>query len=308
MMWEYNGYWNKSKLYVDRALREDRNGAMFAFWMALALEHLGRASLAKIHPALLADPQDGYNILFAFGYGNTKTPKTIGAKTVFDRCRTIIEGFTEDDVKTSQVIIGRRNEELHTGAPTFEDLPNSLWLTQFYKCCSVLLSHQGKTLADLFGADKARAADDMINAAAENVKADVERTIGLAKAKFDKLTTADKELAKDQAKSYNIITLASKSSAAKKDCPACGGKGIISGKEIRTVDPRLDEDQIILETVFLPEEFTCNICNLHLTGHGHLHYAGLGGQYNKTTVEDAMTYYASQLDPADFYEPDYGND
>src|SRR5207247_655569 len=102
--------------------------SLFPLWCSLGLEILARARLAFIHPVLLADPRQDGSIMFSFGYDTPKeTPRSIPAKSVFMRCQRAIPEFTEDDFKLCMTITARRNEELHTGAPAFEDLPNRLW-------------------------------------------------------------------------------------------------------------------------------------------------------------------------------------
>ena len=182
--WSYDSLWQKTKLYVQRALEAEREGPLFPFWAILALELLGRATLAKVHPALLADPQQGENILHAFGYGAAKNPKSVSAKTVFLRCKEIVPNFTEQDVKICMGMIERRNEELHAGAPAFEDLPTQLWLADYFRLCQLLLSSQDLTLVDLFGQEETSAAEEMIQAAEEQVLKKANQAIAEAKKLF----------------------------------------------------------------------------------------------------------------------------
>src|SRR5438874_11761280 len=96
MDWSFEKLMNKARIYVQRAF--DANGredALVPFWATIALEFLGRAVLAKINPALVADPQLGENLLYACGFKSVKSPKSIMAKTVFARCEAIIEDFTQ---------------------------------------------------------------------------------------------------------------------------------------------------------------------------------------------------------------------
>ena len=95
MIWSYDSLWQKTKTYVDRALAQERESDEFALWSALTLEFLARATLARVHPALLADPRTGANLLHVFGYGTLDSPKSIMAKTVFERCRVIVPEFTK---------------------------------------------------------------------------------------------------------------------------------------------------------------------------------------------------------------------
>ncbi len=57
--WSHDGLWAKAVIYAQRATDEDRDGPLFPLWATLALEFVARACLAKVHPALLADPREG---------------------------------------------------------------------------------------------------------------------------------------------------------------------------------------------------------------------------------------------------------
>jgi len=190
--WSYDALFNKAQLYVERALQSDRNGSLFPFWSSLALELIGRATLSKIHPALIADPREGHNILHAFGFSPKKgVPKTIGAKTIFLRLQIIIPEFTVEDEKFCQSFINMRNEELHTGTPIFEDFSTNIWLTKFYKAIKVLLEFQEKSLADLFGADEAEVAEQMIEENKAELVSKVKQKISKYKDVFEELDQPD---------------------------------------------------------------------------------------------------------------------
>jgi len=75
--WTYDGLWAKTRAYSQRASHEDTDGPLFPLWSTLSLEFLARSSLAYIHPALLADPREGENVLHAFGYEIESTPRSI---------------------------------------------------------------------------------------------------------------------------------------------------------------------------------------------------------------------------------------
>jgi hypothetical protein len=305
-VWDYDRFWNKCKVYVERGLNEDRTGPLFAFWLALTLEHLGRATLAKIHPALLADPGEGGNIMYAFGYPVKTDPKSIPAKTVFVRCQIIVADFTEDDGKFCMTIINRRNEELHSGSTAFEDLPTALWMTPFFRVCKILLISQGKTLSDLFDETEAHAAEEMIEAADKTIKSNIEKQIGTSKSKF--LAFTKKEQAQKKAAGLTQAEANTGRNGKLAVCPACGAQASLQGKTIKLGGERLEDDLIHQETVILPTTFHCYSCDLHLDDHGALNAAGLGGQFNRVNKYDPMDFYSSQMDPADFYEEDYGND
>src|SRR5438270_7047263 len=132
MYWDYDGLWQKAKVYAGRAFSSDRSGAMFPFWATLCLEFLARATLSRINPCLLADPTEGDNILYACGFSSSKAPISIKAKTVFLRCQRVVSNFTAEEFSFCMSLIQRRNEELHTASPAFEDFPTGLWLARFF--------------------------------------------------------------------------------------------------------------------------------------------------------------------------------
>src|SRR5579884_2801361 len=50
MNWDFDALWSKAKYYYRKALSEPRDSQDFGLFCALALEFVGRASLAKLHP------------------------------------------------------------------------------------------------------------------------------------------------------------------------------------------------------------------------------------------------------------------
>jgi hypothetical protein len=89
MNWSFAALFAKAKLYMERADEEDANSPLFPFWASLSLEFLCRAALSAVHPSLLADPREGSNLLYACGIEVKTAPKSIPAKTVFDRCQSV---------------------------------------------------------------------------------------------------------------------------------------------------------------------------------------------------------------------------
>jgi hypothetical protein len=205
VIWGYDGLWQKAKQYVERAYREDREGPLFAFWSSLSLEFLARATLALIHPALLADPNNPENLLFAFGIEKTNKPKSIAITTVFLRCMSVSPEFTKDVSDACTTITERRNSELHSGELAFDGIPTSIWLAQFYKACSILLKSQKKTLADLLPPEEVAAANEMIVGLDRKYHNEAARLIGEAKGRFEKLSQDEQEARRIMARSRLVL-------------------------------------------------------------------------------------------------------
>ena len=73
-IWSEEALLRKASVYVERASSVDPESGLEQLWSLIGLELLARATLARVHPALLADPQDGGHLLYAFGFGEPKPP------------------------------------------------------------------------------------------------------------------------------------------------------------------------------------------------------------------------------------------
>ena len=304
-VWSYDKLWLKAKVYMQKAFDEDRDGDMFPFWSAIALEFVARATLASVHPALLASPQEGSHILYVFGYYKPAPykPISIPTKTVLERCKVVVVNFTDNEKTFCEDITSRRNEELHSGGLGFDSYPTSKWLSKYFKVLKILLEFQGKTLEDFLGKDESKAAEEMI----------AERDATLEKSIRDRISK--------HSKSFSSLALAvqteliEKSKAEKwfairhyrKDltCPACSNLGVLSGKLISVSESIAGESEIIQNLNVLPTHFKCFCCDLELHNHTELDVIELGGQYKVEEIYDPREYFEIEDREQDF---DYGND
>jgi hypothetical protein len=312
MMWSFDSLWQKAKLYMQRALAAERDGALFPFWATLALEFLGRATLARIHPTLLADPegQAGDNLFYACGYPSPKQPRSIMAKTVFLRCQRVVADFTHSEGDFCLALIDRRNRELHTGDAAFEDYGTQLWLAEFYRIAKLLLHGIGKNLIDFVGNSEAGAAEEMILAVEGKAKKTALDAIAAAKRTFDALGRSMQNERQEQGSSKAVELR--KFGSIIISCPSCGARALLSGKTVSASEPRLEDGVILQEHVMLPVRFQCFSCGLILDGHAKLYGAELGGQYSITEEHNPVEFLridvGSYFDPADYFEEEYGND
>jgi len=296
MIWNEQALWQKAKLFASRAFELDREESVFPLWAILAMELLARATLAHVHPALLADQRNGDNLLYAFGYGTESAPKSVPAKTVLSRCSKIVPRFTEREERQCKALIERRNAELHSGELAFESFSTASWLAEYFMACRVLVEFQGKTLEELFGPDEAAAANEMIDNVAGTVRDAVKQKIADAETAYSSLAEDEQTVRKKREEPPRHLT------SRAQECPACRNSAMLSGKIVRADEPRTADEILYRDLHVLPTTLVCSACGLMLRDHGELHAAGLGGQY---TVSE-------ELDPVDhfgFYEePDYGND
>jgi hypothetical protein len=95
-MWEYEGFIAKAQLYFTRGREHPAaDDDVLAHWLLLGLEFVLRAPLAKIHPALLAEP-NGNAIMNACGVPSaldSTSPKSIQTKAVILRLGSIVPGL-----------------------------------------------------------------------------------------------------------------------------------------------------------------------------------------------------------------------
>lgn len=294
----HDSLWQKAKLYARRAVGTPRDDPTFGLWATLALELLARSTIASVHPALVADPQEPQYLLYAFGFRTDRAPRSIPAKAVFARCEAIVPDFTDAERTFAMTLIERRNAELHSGEPAFYEHPSSEWLAEYYRVCEILLAYQRRGLGHLIGGDEAKTARKLIRAANSNVRSRVLSELAKCRIAFETLLPDEQRRVAEEGRVRTIVAL-ERALGRSARCPACKSVGAHVGQRVRASEPIAYEDQILIKTVVLPTRFRCYACGLHLTNHGQLHFAGLGDQF---TVDE-------YIDPADFYglvyAPDY---
>jgi hypothetical protein len=306
MSWKSEDLWNKACLYFSRAFEVDREDPLFPLWSSLGLELLARAAVAKVHPVLLADPQQGENLLYACGFPSTAAPKSVPAKTVFHRLTVVLPGFSETDFKFCTALMEMRNAELHSGELPFDKYPATKWFPQLCRICKVLTGFCEKTLADLIGNEEAKAAEEAISALETKLHAEVNRLIKDAKTAFDELSVETRLENIKKAKDELVRHMDWK--ARKVKCPACEVQGILQGKILKMLNPRATGDGIEERAVIMPVKFSCLACGLDLPTHQHLFIAGMAEHYTETSLADPKDYYGIEFDPSEYYGEEYGNE
>ncbi len=303
-IWTYDKLWSKGKVYIQKAFAEDRDGDMFPFWSAIALEFIARATLAKVHPVLLADPRVGEHLLYVFGYQKNPhyVPISIPTNSVLERCEVIVPSFTNSEKEFCKEITTRRNEELHSGGLGFDAFPTKKWLSKYYRTLKILLDFQGKTLTDFLGEDEAVAAEEMIKERDATLEKFIKGKISAYRKEFESLPP---EVQREKIINSESVKWTVRSPYKKDEkCPACGNNGVIAGKLISTSEGVAGDVEIIQNLNVLPTEFKCFCCTLELTNHLELDVVEMGGQYKIEEGFDPKDYYDIVIEP-DF---DYGND
>lgn len=306
MSWKTDDLWQKARLYFARAFSVDREDPLFPLWSSIALELTARAAVAKVHPALLADPQQGENILYACGYPSSSVPKSVPAKTVFHRLTVVAPGFTDADFKFCTALMQMRNAELHSGELPFDKYPAKNWFPHLCRVAKLLVEFCGKTMEELFGKAEAKAAEEMIKALEAKLHDEVNTIVKKAKESFESLGVEER-LKKIQALK-TVLVKHSDWKSKRMNCPACGAEGILHGEVLKTLEAKATEQGIEERAVIMPTKFTCLACDLVLPTAQHLLIVGMAEHFTVATIMDPKDYYGIEFDPSEYYEEDYGND
>ncbi|HWO18325.1 MAG TPA: hypothetical protein VNO30_06100 [Kofleriaceae bacterium] len=292
--------WNKSKVFLERALSRRDAGEFeeFQLWAVMTLEVLGKAALAHVHPALVADPQDFESLLAACGAGKSPEFRTIQAKTVFSRCKRLVKGFDETCERFCLQMANDRNAELHSGAVPFTSVALDTWQPKLWHCVQLLTEAQGETLETLLGSDEAENAASIIDDASQALAAAVRGRIERARSEFSVGRSVEER--KHVAAAAKIAVQAQVGdSSTDVTCPACQCVGILSGDQIDEEFIDRDEDEPWLRWVkqtYAAERFRCVACKLHLEGEQELEVAEISTEFEKEKLQEA------------YDDDDYGND
>ena len=274
-MWSEQEYWSKGQLYIRRAQLAEADDGLYAFWMSLAMEFIARAALSKVSPVLNADPKQVDNIYFALGVGEVGTPKTVPLHSVFLRCVQVVDGFEEPNRKFCDFLGVQRNEELHTGALSFENLKLQEWLQRYYEVLDILCRHLEHDLDDLLGADEADAARKLLKASAEGLQSSVRQSIAAHKSVFDGKSQKERQQLRNDARGRAEAATMSVDLSDLVDCPACASIGFITGRTIRRSGAYYEDESLFENVTGLAESFLCHACGLSLPSAPHVLWSGI---------------------------------
>lgn len=297
----------KSKAYIRKALlrKEAYDLDEYQLWASLALELLGKSSLADRHPSLIVDPTHQPSLLAACSIALSTDIKTISAKTLFERLRKTIEKFDGTTAAFCDEIALRRNAELHSGDTPFKAMHLAAWESKYWYAASVILDGSGSMLDEWLGTDQAEAPREIVKHAIDAKKQAAQLRIERAAADFMERSPNDRKHAQSFAESRNASSYRNLFGAIYDlewdvRCPACKSKAFVAGIQVaeEIVDSTIDDEEAweSVETVYQPEEFSCPTCGLKLEGSLELIIAGLADDHT-VVREREMTH-----------EPEYGND
>jgi hypothetical protein len=292
MSWERDPLWAKARLFFQHALNTQRDDATFGLWCSIGLEMLARATLASVSPTLLAQPDNEQKNLLHVVHKESELlfPKSIAATQVFELCRRMFPVFSEEDRKVAFALLNQRNAELHSGAAAFEEYRSSQWLAGFYHACRSLTTVLEESLEDLFGAQEAKFAEEMLAENRDNVKKEVLSAIAAHKRVFEAKQPDEQEAAKLEAE--ELGQKLSTQRHHRVTCPACGCTATVQGRPFGKEHVTHEESgEIVVRQAVSPTEFSCHTCGLTLATYAQLETAGLGDHYTRMTTYSAEEYY-----------------
>jgi hypothetical protein len=297
---------DKSKVYIGRGLAAKAAGSMgeYQLWASLALELVGKAALAKIHPCLVADPQSYVSLFAAAGMTVGTDIKSIIAKTLFERLTHVSRRF---DKKTQEFCTNmslKRNAELHSGEAPFEGVTAASWEARYWHTVEIILEAFGSSLESWLGADRAKAPKELLAEYKHATEEAAKIRVQTAAEAFSERPKKEQKEALAEAATLDTWT-ARRSFRLLADgiwgtaCPACGSRSFLAGTKYYEEPSEDDDEQSDEETVevyYNAEEFHCPSCGLALDNREAIEAAGLDIEHTETETRQRE------------YEPDYGND
>lgn len=301
--WDSETLWLKAKLFINYALDDEveRTFEERALWASLSLELLAKSALSRASPILIATPtEDGKNLLAAAGLiAGEATFKTVPAKTVFERCGHAFKPF---NTRAAMRVAADRNEYLHSSTPTFTPIPADAWWPRYWALAHVLVSACDEDLDSFVGAAHVTAVEAALAKNTKNIQDRLHMLLERAKQRLARFTAGEmrgQEL-RDWERPTDLSARLQYSDRIA--CPACGATdAVVEGQAVLEVRERYeqvaeDDYEVSVEIDVEADYLSCATCHLILDGYALVEAAGV------------PTAFKAEGDPADFYEPDYGND
>jgi len=297
----------KSQAYIGRALVAKGAASMgeYQLWASLALELVGKAALAKIHPCLVADPNSYVSLFAAAGLSVSPDIKTIIAKTLFERLTHVSKRFDESTKKFCINMSEKRNAELHSGEAPFDGVVASSWEGRYWHTVEIILEACDSSVEAWLGADKAKAPKALLAEFVHAIEEAAKVRVQTAAEAFNELKTKERELARARAEGVDIWAMRPRFRLSadhiwEAKCPACASRSFLAGvkydEEISDENDDEDPFEERVDVSYVAEEFQCPACGLQLDSRDAIEAVGLQVDHIETETRQRE------------YEPDYGND
>ena len=303
MEWDANNLFSKAQRYFELMYEQATDTWQYALFSSLALELLARATLANVSPAFLTDDDrnEHANLFYSLGFPSKSAkyvPRSISMTKV---CGRLSELFPQFDDSLSGFCVShssKRNAEVHSGATPFDGVEASSWLPRYLKCCSILLETMTFDLSIIMPSSEVAAGQAMIAADEQKVEKAALDQISAHKKVWDSKTPEEKTKLLAEANAWST-----RQAGHRVNCPACGSPSIVFGPAVGETKTTIKDDLITETLEHLPTKFECVACSLKINGVIKLSAAKLANRYKKTSVYDALEYYASEAEHYE-YAPD----
>lgn len=300
------GLLGKSHVYVQRAFRAKQANDLdeYQLWLSLALELLGKAALANIHPSLVVDPTHSNSLFAASGVFLSSDIKTITAGTLYDRLGRLSKYFDKNVKEFCDAISLRRNAELHSGELPFQQMRLEAWEGRFWHAAQIILDLLRSNLEEWLGADRAQAPKQIVAEAAEALQEAAKLRVVQAREHFQARPKKQRDEALELSKNKHAFHYPKMFKLVAEhewevDCPACTGRAFFAGDsfEEQVLDSSPGEDgwEEEVEKTYGAEEFRCPTCDLHLDSRDEIEAVGLDPDHTEVETRERE------------FEPDYGN-
>ncbi|WP_331751512.1 hypothetical protein OID55_42175 (plasmid) [Streptomyces sp. NBC_00715] len=258
----------------------------------IAAEHLLKAYLASLHPALIVEARDFDSLLHATGHGvHAAVPvsraKTIGLVDAHARVYKILRKQIPIDQRALAPVANARNGVAHSGLHDVAEVQ-----TVFTTCLRLIdpLLTELKIDPPSYWGSYLPLHDKLIEERVREARIRLEGKLAQARVVFEQryghLASKDREIVLATVTQHSNTYM---DHSEHKPCPACGSNGWLIGTT------HIDEaDQSVV--VFVPYIFVCSACDLDLENE---EFRELGSDFNDEVVFDDP--------PEDFYanwEPD----
>jgi len=254
-MFDCEGFIAKAKLYFQRASTAEGDDAR-AVWQLLGFEFVLRAPLAKVHPALLASPDD--SLLHAVGVTVQASRATsIASSLVISRLEKVIP-LGQDRARAAHRVLGVRNHEIHSSEAAVASTPRQEWLPAMLDVLEDVCEYLKIPVTELLPQDQLEEATEYRETARDEIRGKVTGKIKKAKDFVDQLVPDEisARLATSHVSIDGSIT-----------CPACKQESMerLFGPPRVTKSAYIEEDgEIAYEFTKVVSAAKCDVCGLSL--------------------------------------------
>lgn len=300
---------NSAAVHARSALihvSNDDNRVRGAIDAGVAVEHMAKALLATLSPALIADRNaDLDTMLHLTGFGHLAKcgpheVKTVGAHEACLRVARLVPGFTYHQ-QADKALFDARNSGAHF-ALTTEDVARESARIMVRLLEPLIKAMDGDR--SKFWGEMTSVADTLLDENASQISAALEMKLAVAKSRLEArlagLGTNERDLVLKALSSHQFLT----KDEEPYECPACGQNGVVYCEVKDTGQPEFDFEQVsrdefiyhggYIDQTAYGVNFNCDACGLDL-------------DYDEMIAADMLTEFereARDCEPWEFEELD----